>query len=146
MNSGPISRSRKKEKQYILYKKSRTNDTCIFCNMKTEANKVVEEYPYFWVIENRFGYEMWDGCGVDEHLMIVPKRHIDSLSEMNDSEKLQYIEVVSQYEGNGYSIYSRANQNNTKSVPHQHTHFIRVDNKRKKYVLYLNKPHIAVYR
>ena len=94
------------------------------------------------MIKNIFGYDLWDGCGVDEHFMIIPKRHVASLAELTSDERIDYMDTIAKYEADGYSLYARSPGNATKSVVHQHMHFMKIDNVRKKWVLYLRRPHV----
>lgn len=96
----------------------------------------------FWLVDNIFGYEVWDGCVVEQHLMVVPKRHVHTLKDLKKAEKSQLIEQLATYEADGYSIYARAPQNITKSVAHQHTHLVKLAPKRQKLLFYLRKPHV----
>lgn len=102
--------------------------------------------PHFKVIRNIFGYDVWDSCGISDQIMLVPKRHIVGVAELRPAEKTDYINQLIKYEKQGYSIYARAPSAITKSVIHQHTHFIKLDNKRKKALLYLKKPHVLLAR
>lgn len=88
------------------------------------------------VFPNKFPYEYWDNRGVVEHLLLVPKRHVESLSELSNEEKIEAMNIMAQYEAAGYSVYWRSKTNTARSVPHQHTHLIKVDNV---------SPHLAVF-
>lgn len=146
MLSGPLTRTRTSEKKYAKHKKSSTGNNCEFCSFTKKSEQVIDMSKHFWIIRNIFGYDIWDGCGVIDHLMIVPKRHVHSLSELTTIELGEYAVQLAEYEDRGYSVYSRAAENITKSVPHQHTHFIKLDNKRKKGIFYLRKPHVMLYK
>ena len=78
--------------------------------------------------------------------MIIPKRHVDSLANLSDEEKIDYMNHIAKFENDGYSIYARAQGSKTRSMAHQHTHFIKVDGKAKKMMIYLNKPHTVITR
>ena len=93
-----------------------------------------------------FGYDIWDGCGVIEHFMIIPKKHTASLADLSKEEKIDYMNQIAQFEADGYSIYARSPGNKTKSVVHQHTHLIKIDNKPKRWLIFLKKPHILMTR
>lgn len=97
------------------------------------------------MVDNLFGYDMWDSAGVAEHYMIVPKRHVESLGQLNAAEAKEYMDLLATFEKEGYSIYARAPQSITKSVPHQHTHLIKSDNKRKRALFFIRKPHFMIY-
>ena len=114
--------------------------------IKHHTDQVVGETAHCLIIKNRFGYNFWDGCGVDDHLMVIPKRHVDSLANLSDEEKIDYMNQVARFESSGYSIYARAQGSKSRSMAHQHTHFIKVDGKAKKMMIYLNKPHTVITR
>jgi diadenosine tetraphosphate (Ap4A) HIT family hydrolase len=142
---GPATRRRNSQKRYNSHLKRTKKNACEFCAFTAKSSQVIEDFSSFWVVRNIFGYDIWDGCGVEDHLMVVPKRHVDSISHFMNKEMLEYAKLLQKYESKGYSIYSRAAENITKSIPHQHTHFIKLDNKRKKALFYLRKPHTMVY-
>lgn len=147
MINGPLVRTRRHQKKYLDYKKTHLDDkACDFCNFTYYPEQVIQEYRLFWVVTNLFKYDFWDSTGVEDQLMAVPKRHIVGLGEFTTEERGEYFSIVTTYENQGYSIYARAPSDPTKSVLHQHTHFIKLDGKPKKAVLYLSKPHIALYK
>ena len=78
--------------------------------------------------------------------MVIPKRHVDSLANLSDEEKIDYMNQVARFESSGYSIYARAQGSKTKSMIHQHTHLIKIDGKTKKWLVFLRKPHIVITR
>jgi ATP adenylyltransferase len=145
ISSGPIGRTRHTERAYKHYRKHK-EDKCDFCHFSADSPEVIAEYPLFWHVVNKFGYAVWDGCRVVEHSMIVPKRHVVSLSEFTPEEALEYFALTSEFEGDGNSLYSRSDKQVTKSVPHQHTHIIRLDGKKLKSLVYNHSPHILNYR
>lgn len=120
----------------------------LFCALIDNPNsqEVIEETAHCLIITNPFGYDIWDGCGVVEHFMIIPKKHTASLNDLSDEEKVDYMDQIAQFEADGYSIYARSPGNKTKSVVHQHTHLIKIDNKPKRWLIFLKKPHILMTR
>lgn len=144
MQTGPYVRKRKNEKEYKKYIATK-KPGCDFCAFTPESDQVVKAYKHFWVVKNLFGYDHWDGMSVVEHLLVVPKRHVDTISHFTDAESKEYLLLLGSYESTGYSLYARAAQNTAKSVAHQHTHLIRMDNKRTKAMLYMRKPHMVLY-
>jgi diadenosine tetraphosphate (Ap4A) HIT family hydrolase len=132
-------RSRKTTKAYHStgphkHKDAVTNSTCPFCVL--DGRPVLTDAETMRVFTNKFPYEYWDNQGVIEHLLLVPKRHVESLSELTDAEKVEAMNLMAQYEAQGYSVYWRSKANTARSVSHQHTHLIKVDNV---------SPHLAVY-
>jgi hypothetical protein len=144
MLTGPLVRKRKNQKRYKQYSAIKTPG-CDFCAFNGDTEHLQQEYKHFWVVNNMFGYDVWDGVDVLEHLLVVPKRHVDSIGHFTPAESKEYMAVISQYEQTGYSLYSRAPQNITKSVVHQHTHLIKLGTKKARALLYINKPHYLGY-
>ena len=141
---GPMSRTPVSEKNYSKYKLSHPkSEVCGFCDIVAgKTREVIDETEACVVVANKFAYDLWDGCGVEEHLMVLPKAHVDSLYDLTDNEKIDYMNTASKYEKLGYSLYARSPGNATKSVVHQHMHLIKIDNQPKKWILYLRRPHI----
>lgn len=147
LQSGPVSRTRSSQRRYVVHKKaSKPAASCEFCAFTSKSPQFVKKEKQFKLIKNIFYYDLWDGCKVKEHLMLVPTRHVQSLGELTREEKATYGGLVAKYEASGYSLYSRAPDNITKSVPHQHTHLIKLEPRRQKFLLYLRKPHLLIFR
>jgi ATP adenylyltransferase len=146
IQKGPVMRSRARHRDYLAHMASLAQEKCDFCHFRNTHSQVVEEYPLFWKVKNIFAYDTWDGCRVNEHLMLVPKRHVTSLSELDEIEKSQYVDLVASAEDDGYNIFSRASAASTKSVPHQHTHLIKYEPRQLKVLLYLRYPHTRFFR
>ncbi len=113
---------------------------CPFCNKHIE---VVKQAKYFLVVVNGFAYDYWELMNVEDHLMIIPVRHILSIAELTDKERIEWVSLVAYYESRGYNIYLREKDNITKSVPHQHTHLIKTKNKHAKFFVYLRRPYFT---
>lgn len=144
---GPSNRRHSKEKAYIHYRKSRNTSGCAFCQFEiNQAEDIVLATSDFLVVKNMFQYDIWDGCPVQKHLLVSPRRHVVSLADFTPDEKLEYVNLISKYESKGYSLYARSDLDNTKSVPHQHTHLIRLEPKRLRAMVYLHAPHVLLYR
>ena len=139
-------RSAKHEKIYRKHITEVDKNVCTFCAIDVGHPQFVEETPFFKVIRNRFAYSLWDAQGVLEHLMLVPKRHIDSLADLKSDEKIEYVDILQRYEKRGYSVFARAPQAVTKSIAHQHTHFIKGDGKIKRLIVSLKWPLIRIIR
>jgi len=141
------TRSRKEMLKYRKYRKTlNPKDNCVFCSPKERGNRTVQETKNFWVLRNIFPYSHWDSQGVSDHLMIVPKVHIVSLSNLKSHEIIEYFELMSSYELQGYNIYARPPISSMKSVVHQHTHLIKLDGVSKKLFLYAKKPYIRIMK
>lgn len=147
MRIGSMVRRPSREAAYQAHRRQRTESECMFCELvKTHGEQVIEETPQCLIIDNIFGYDLWDECGVERHWMIIPKRHVASLNELTDEERLDYMQQVGRFADEGYSLYARAPGNVTGSVAHQHMHLIKIDNKRKKFLFFLRKPHVVVMK
>ncbi len=138
------TRSIKEEKRYSKYRKNKMQNRCVFCS--PSSDEVFKETKSFFIIKNKFAYSVWDGQGVKDHLMIVPKKHTDSLSDFSSHEIIEYFDIVSSYEKEGYDLWSRAPKSNRKTVTHLHSHLILLDRKTKKFLFYLNKPYLRLSR
>lgn len=138
-------RTRKSQKRYI--RNGLRSGKCPFCNIKeTEPREIYAETEYFYRVKNIFGYDVWDGCVVKEHQLIIPKRHVVSLSALTPEEDVEYMELIKQAEKSGYNLYARSENGATKSVAHQHTHLIKFkDGAEVTRLVYVKKPHLLVY-
>ncbi len=145
IQSGPIVRTRAMERDYI-HRRKIVAGTCAFCAYADTPEDVTAHYNSFFVVKNIFPYAVWDGCHVTEHLLLVPRRHVESLSELDTNEGTEYLRLVSELESQGYAIYSRPAGSAGKSIPHQHTHLIKIDNKRIKTLYYNFMPHILWFK
>lgn len=141
-------RRRPRELQYIRYRttgKSQKKE-CVFCAYNDENSGIVDNTKHFWIVKNAFPYDLWDDLDVLEHLMIVPHAHTESLATLPEAAIVEYGKLLARYEDAGFSFYARAQTVITKSVPHQHTHLIKLDNKQKKAIFYLKKPYMLWYK
>lgn len=146
MQTGPIMRTPKTQRRYV--RGGLGSKECPFCGInEKEPRKIYEETAHFYRVENIFGYDIWDGCVVSEHQLIVPKHHLLSLAEMTDEEGLDYLKLVLSAEANGYGVYTRGVDGPMKSVAHVHTHLIKLDPSRKiKLLFFIRKPHVLLFR
>ncbi len=95
------------------------------------------------VVTNLYPYRYWEFMDVIDHLMVVPKRHVTAISEFTKAEKLEFLELLSRYEGSGYNVYARAEENVMKTIPHQHTHLIKTKAKTAKAVMFTKQPYFV---
>jgi diadenosine tetraphosphate (Ap4A) HIT family hydrolase len=140
-----MARARKTQKAYWQYLKA-TNHPCVFCAEETIAKQKIGETEYFWLLTNLFPYETWDYHTIKDHIMAVPKRHMTSISQLNPAETKEYIELLCKYEASGYSVYSRTPSSKAKSIPHLHTHFIKLGDQKSNLVFYISKPYMLVHK
>lgn len=119
-------RTRKNQAAYDKYRANLPVDIpCIFCSLDESDSQFISQSQHFKVVQNRFPYDIWDGHKVAEHIMIVPKQHTDTLKDLSFLESKEYVEMISNYEFEGYNIYARTPGSNAKSIIHQHTHLIK---------------------
>lgn len=140
------TRNRKNEKIYIAHRRNKTSDGCDFCKFRIGDDQVVAEHEYFWIVKNIFGYDLWDSLDVHEHLMIVPKEHIESIALLGADASREFMSVLADYEAKGYAFYGRPMKSVSKSVPHQHTHLLKLGSKRKKFFVFLQKPYLLWFK
>ena len=136
------TRKRKDELTYLQHRATAPSGVCIFCQFTPETERVIEDHSFFWVVRNYYGYTIWDNLDVQEHLMLVPKKHTESIADLPLKAQHEYGTILAAYETKGYSIYARASTNISKSVPHQHTHLLKLGAKPKVFNLFLRKPYI----
>jgi len=132
---------------YRAVKKTRTKSSgCGFCGFDDEDKKdeLIKSFKHFWLVKNIFPYDFWDDQGVSDHMLLVPRRHIDSVGDMNDEESVEYAKILGTYDKLGYSIYARSSGNVIKSVVHQHTHLLKLDGKEISFMVYSKKPYVLV--
>ena len=116
---------------------------CAFCTgLQDEA--VIEETNYHFLVPNRVSYDVWELRAVTEHLLIIPKRHVTSLTSLDDQEKLDHMNLVSKYEAKGYNVYARGVGSLQRSVAHQHTHLIKTVKKQARGSITWRKPFIFI--
>lgn len=111
------------------YKKARAEtpeDVCAFCDHIDHHCDIIATYTAFYLVRNRFPYAQWDRQTVVSHLMIIPKRHVLSLSELTPDEIDEWAALCAEFEGKDHTIFSRAQSNSSRSVAHQHTHLMKL--------------------
>jgi diadenosine tetraphosphate (Ap4A) HIT family hydrolase len=133
--------TRKTRRRYMSF--SPPSD-CHFCNPQKYSEQVFKQSTHAFVIPNRTFYDQWELRKVVDHAMIIPKRHVLSLQELNPEERMDIMDLIAEYESNGYNIYARPPKSDTRSVPHQHTHLIKTDNKPGRGLFYWVKPYILL--
>lgn len=133
-------------KTRTAYRKHNANDVkleeCTFC--RDQSDKIVKENDTMYVIPNRVSYDMFESMRVLDHLMVIPKKHHESMATFDDAEKIDAMKIMGEYEALGYNVYARAKDSVSRSVKHQHTHLIKLDNKPSNLVIYARKPYIMI--
>lgn len=123
-------------------RKENKHTTCVFCAVDPSEERFVRQTRHFFVIKNIFPYSQWDGHDVTDHLLIVPKIHTDRLSSLDAEAAEEYLNLVGEYEVQGYNFYGRAPHSKRKSIEHQHTHLIQIDGRHRNLLIYSQKPYI----
>lgn len=113
---------------------------CPFCK-DTTLTKAVKQTSYTYIVPNLTQYDLWELHDVVDHLLVIPKRHVKSLLELTAEERLDIMDNVANYEAQGYSVYARGVGFAKRSVEHQHTHLIKVDNKKPRLSFFIHKPY-----
>ena len=143
-------RTRSHHYEYLRYQaerrkqKKHAGSSCILCEIDAADVSYIAQRNYFKIVRNRFPYKVWDYQRVSDHLMIVPNTHTDSISTLSKAARLEFVELISEYESNGYHVYARATKSDTKSIDHQHTHLIKCYGPISKAAFYLLKPYVSI--
>lgn len=134
-------------KTKTIYSKHNISDAvqgvCNFCHIETKE-KILYENETMYVVANRVSYDMFEDRKVTEHLMVIPKKHHDSIQTFSDEEKCDAMDVMGEYESKGYSVYARGYGSTTRSVVHQHTHLIKLVDKPSRVIIYARKPYVLL--
>lgn len=125
------------------YHARRNVSECPFCASATLAN-AVKETKSAYIVPNLTHYDIWEGHSVEDHLLVVPKRHVKSMKELSEAERLEIIDLIADYEEQNYSVYARGVGSVTRSVEHQHTHLIKMHPKRPKFAMYIHRPYFLI--
>lgn len=114
--------------KYEKYKRvNRKLTGCRFCDSASHRKRDINiDKGQLRVVSNDFPYSVWQGKKLIDHLMIVPKRHVESLLKMNDSERDELLQCIAEYEAKGYTFYLRAPADPTRSVAHLHGHLLKL--------------------
>lgn len=130
------------------YSKYRAADNqhgdCAFCYEGNVQSKTLIKSDTMCLIKNRTQYDVFEGRRVLDHLMVIPIRHVETLAGFTDQEKLDMMTIIGEYEERGYNVYARGVGSVSRSVPHQHTHLIKLVEKRSKYYVHIQKPYIVL--
>lgn len=141
------TKGRKSELAYRKYRKQHKDDNqCVFCKIVPGHPEFIEQGEYFRVIITKYPYSFWDEQDVEEQVMLIPIKHVESIRDLPSEAAVELLDYVGKYEEKGYNIYARAPDNSTRSQPHQHTHLIKTKGKRKKFLIYSRKPFVLIMR
>jgi diadenosine tetraphosphate (Ap4A) HIT family hydrolase len=133
-------------KTRLTYSKHNANDVklqeCNFC--RDQSDKIVKENDTMYVIPNRVSYDMFESMRVLDHLMVIPKKHHETMATFDDNEMRDAMKIMGEYEAQGYNVYARGMGSVSRSVKHQHTHLLKLDNKPSNLVIYARKPYFMI--
>lgn len=130
------------DKKHDYYKQFPRDGECVFC--KSKKDELVVETKHFVILRNLFGYDIFDMCEVEDHLMLIPKKHSDNLDVLTKEERLEFMNIAIQYEKKGYNIFFREPHSIIKTVDHHHTHLLKLG-KRVKLIEYTKEPYSMTY-
>jgi len=119
---------------------------CAFCSDENLQSRVVEKTATMIVIPNRVSYDIFEGRKVETHLMVLPIRHVESISDFTDDEKRDMVDILAKYEILGYNLYARGVGSISRSVKHQHTHLIKISNTLPNISLFVRRPYILFHK
>ena len=139
-------RTRKEHLRYRRYIREKDLSVCVFCGITKDSSELIEQTKNFQVIKNDFPYSLWDAQTVIDHLMIIPMKHTDNLGTLTKDEKVEFVDLLSNYENKGYNVYARATSSAVKTVVHQHTHLIKTAGKIKSFFFMLKKPYFRIVK
>lgn len=132
---------RKTRNKYVAYPKP---SKCDFCDTTQMSERAVQETKYAYIVPNRTFYDVWEMQRVRDHLLVIPKKHIGSLSDLSDAAKIDIMNLIGKYEQTDYNVYARAVISKGRSVEHQHTHLIKTNHKVGRFFLFLRKPYFLI--
>ena len=132
-----MNHSRKTRK---IYNKNKLHESCPFCGRALKEKGLIG-FKYSYIVPNLTKYDFWELYDVADHLLLLPRRHVQHLNELSGAEKLEIIDKLSEYEAKGYSVYARSQGFNDRSEEHQHTHLIKTANKKMRVALFIGKPY-----
>lgn len=116
---------------------------CTLCNENNQP-RIIAKTDTMFIMPNRVAYDMFEGRRVVDHLMVIPRRHVEVVSEFTTQEKIDQVTIMGEYEALGYDAYARGAGSVSRSVRHQHTHLIKMLDKKAKLIIYTEKPHLLL--
>ena len=116
--------------------------SCIFCTLdkSKRENTILEETTYFYVIPTV-------GSLVVGYVLILCKRHIYSMAELNNKEQKEYEDLIEKYRKIFKSIYKKypidfehgspniENKTKANSIDHAHTHIVNYQYKNEEKII-----------
>ena len=116
--------------------------SCIFCTLdkSKRENTILEETTYFYVIPAV-------GSLVVGYVLILCKRHIYSMAELNNKEQKEYENLIEKYRNILKNIYKKypivfehgspniENKTKANSIDHAHTHIVNYQYKNEEKII-----------
>lgn len=116
--------------------------SCIFCTLdkSKRENTILEETTYFYVIPTV-------GSLVVGYVLILCKRHIYSMAELNNKEQKEYEDLIEKYRNIFKNIYKKypivfehgspniENKTKANSIDHAHTHIVNYQYKNEEKII-----------
>ncbi|MNR44739.1 hypothetical protein D3C85_1635170 [compost metagenome] len=87
---------------------------------------------------------MFEGRRVTDHVMVIPKEHRRGFGDFTPEERNDAMLLIGHYETLGYNVYARGVDSPSRSVEHQHTHLIKLQDKASKVIVYTKKPYVLI--
>lgn len=135
---------RKTQKNYASKNASdKKQNVCNFCAEKIKK-EVIRQNDTMYVVPNRVPYDIFEGRKVLDHLMVIPKKHHTTVQTFSYEEKADMMTIAGEYEAQGYDVYARGATSVGRSVAHQHTHLIRMVDKKPNVIIYTRKPYVLL--
>lgn len=139
-------RSKRRTYHSLNIRDKRQKRACSFPLCQGDPSQpIVAENDTMYIIENRATYDIFEGRRVLDHRMVIPKRHVETLADFTDQEKLDHMAIIGQYEKDGYNVYARGVGSVSRSVKHQHTHLIKLTNTQPKGIVFIKKPYFLMH-
>ncbi|MES2876170.1 MAG: HIT domain-containing protein [Patescibacteria group bacterium] len=118
-------RSLKTELHYIRHRRKNPSG-CEYCTAYDDGtSQLVGTHGSMMILKAKFPYARWDNWKVGVHLLIIPIRHTTSFASLDDSESVDMMHIIKEYEADGYSFYIRAATNRSRTMAHVHGHLIK---------------------
>lgn len=103
---------------------SKNQENCDFCKA-SETDQCLKKTEYFYILSNRYPYQ-------DNHIMLLPKRHINSELEFTAEEEKALFEIHKSiikafYKEFGMCFYFARENTPDQSMWHWHRHYMPTD-------------------
>ncbi|MCI9274619.1 MAG: methyltransferase domain-containing protein [Clostridia bacterium] len=103
---------------------------CEFCELdKSQVyNTIIEETKNFYI-------KVSLGAIVEGYILIISKKHINSMQELNENERIEYLDIIKKYRNRFFEKYnkfpivfehgtSKKQELSASSIVHAHTHIV----------------------